>query len=276
MTQQPITQPEQAPPEPVTQQPITQPEQAPPEPVVEPVAQQPLTQPEQAPPEPVVEPVAQQPITQPEQAPPEPVVAQHTPDIEVLWEEIPDPSVTVEQCIEYGYTEMADLHPLKQEKALELFEGDLTIYALNQDNTETMMFDVEEIGEHKGLFAVEKTDWNKYCNEEPVAEATQQEVIPPVAEVKEENQAPEEQPTAPEPVAEEKPRPTVADYEEAVNNGEAISILGLAQAVQREREMVSKTTEKPSILAQLKASKQGKEAKDPAQDLAKATKKEER
>ncbi len=254
----------------------------PPKPVVEAVEQAPVPEP----PKPVVEAVEQAPVPEI----PKPVVEQHTPDIQVLWEEIPDPSVTVEQCVEYGYTEMTDLHPLRQDKALELFEEDLTIYALNQDNTETMIFEVEEIEEHNGLFAVEKTDWNKYCEddlEEPVAEVPQQEAVSSMAQVKEENQAPmEKPPETPQVTPQEPPKPegtglhTVADLEEAVKQGQTISILDLAQAVQREKEVASKTKGKPSILAQLKEAKQPQKPQVPKETTKEAPtkpqKKEER
>ena len=49
--------------------------------------------------------------------------------------------------------------PLSQERAAELFDQDLTVYMLFEDDTEAMAFDREDIDNHSGLFGIEKNDW---------------------------------------------------------------------------------------------------------------------
>ena len=63
--------------------------------------------------------------------------------------------------LEYGYT-WKEMLPLTAEKARELFEHDLTLYSLYEDGAETMIEDREEISEHKGMFGIEKGDWEQY------------------------------------------------------------------------------------------------------------------
>lgn len=48
---------------------------------------------------------------------------------------------------------------LSLERAVELFEQDLTVYLLYEDNTEAMAFDREDINSQSGLFCIEKADW---------------------------------------------------------------------------------------------------------------------
>ncbi len=71
---------------------------------------------------------------------------------------IPDPDVSIADRNAYGYTS-DELLPLSQERAVELFEHDLTVYRLYEDNTEAMAFDREDIDNHSGLFGIEKADW---------------------------------------------------------------------------------------------------------------------
>ncbi len=71
---------------------------------------------------------------------------------------MPDPTVSIDDRNANGYTS-DELLPLSKERAAELWEQDLTVYLLYEDNTEAMVFDREDIDNHDGLFGIEKTDW---------------------------------------------------------------------------------------------------------------------
>lgn len=62
----------------------------------------------------------------------------------------------------YAYTEML---PLSKERAMELFLQNTTIYALHQDNTESMIMDTDAIQKHGGLFGIERADWERFRGE---------------------------------------------------------------------------------------------------------------
>ena len=82
---------------------------------------------------------------------PEPPTLEHSPPM-------PDPDVSIADRNAYGYLS-DELLPLSKERAAELFEQDLTVYLLYEDNTEAMAFDREDIDNHSGLFGIEKADW---------------------------------------------------------------------------------------------------------------------
>lgn len=82
---------------------------------------------------------------------PEPPVEEHS-------SLLPDPTVSIDDRNAYGYVS-DELLPLSQERATELFEQDLTVYLLYEDNTEAMAFDRADIDNHSGLFGIEKADW---------------------------------------------------------------------------------------------------------------------
>jgi DNA repair protein RadC len=71
---------------------------------------------------------------------------------------LPDPDVSIEDRNSYGYLG-DEMLPLSRERATELFEQDLTVYLLYEDDTEAMAFDIEEIDSHSGIFGIERTDW---------------------------------------------------------------------------------------------------------------------
>lgn len=71
---------------------------------------------------------------------------------------MPDPTVSIDDRNTYGYTS-DELLPLSKERAIELWEQDLTVYLLYEDNTEAMVFDRADIDNHGGLLGIEKTDW---------------------------------------------------------------------------------------------------------------------
>ena len=73
---------------------------------------------------------------------------------------IPDSEVSVSDMQGYGYFYDGML-PVTRERALELDAAGLTVYILHEDNTESMVFDTEEIMEHGGLFGVEHEEWEQ-------------------------------------------------------------------------------------------------------------------
>ena len=72
----------------------------------------------------------------------------------------PDEQVSTPDMQEYGYSYDGML-PVTRERALELDAAGLTVYVLHEDNTESMVFDPQEIMEHGGLFGVDREEWEK-------------------------------------------------------------------------------------------------------------------
>ena len=66
----------------------------------------------------------------------------------------PDEQVSTPDMQEYGYSYDGML-PVTRERALELDAAGLTVYVLHEDNTESMVFDPQEIMDHGGLFGVD-------------------------------------------------------------------------------------------------------------------------
>ena len=73
---------------------------------------------------------------------------------------MPDEQVSTPDMQEYGYSYDGML-PVTRERALELDAAGLTVYVLYEDNTESMVFDPQEIMEHGGLFGVDHEEWEK-------------------------------------------------------------------------------------------------------------------
>ena len=73
---------------------------------------------------------------------------------------MPDEQVSTPDMQEYGYFYDGML-PVTRERALELDAAGLTVYVLHEDNTESMVFDPQEIMEHSGLFGVDREEWEK-------------------------------------------------------------------------------------------------------------------
>lgn len=71
---------------------------------------------------------------------------------------LPDGMVSISEMQEYGYT-WNEMLPLTQERALELFDGDLPVYLLHTDGSETTVSDRKQITEHDGMCGIEKGDW---------------------------------------------------------------------------------------------------------------------
>ena len=72
----------------------------------------------------------------------------------------PDEQVSTPDMQKYGYSYDGML-PVTRERALELDAAGLTVYVLHEDNTESMVFDPQEIMEHGGLFGVDHEEWEK-------------------------------------------------------------------------------------------------------------------
>ena len=72
----------------------------------------------------------------------------------------PDEQVSTPDMQEYGYSYDGML-PVTRERALELDAAGLTVYVLHEDNTESMVFDPQEIMNHGGLFGVDHEEWEK-------------------------------------------------------------------------------------------------------------------
>ena len=73
---------------------------------------------------------------------------------------MPDEQVSTPDMQEYGYFYDGML-PVTRERALELDAAGLTVYVLHEDNTESMVFDSQEIMGHGGLFGVDREEWEK-------------------------------------------------------------------------------------------------------------------
>ena len=76
---------------------------------------------------------------------------------------LPDESMSISQMEEYGYKFAAEnqMLPLGAEKAAQLLELDAEVYRLYEDDTEGLVQNPSEITEHKGLFGIEKAEWEK-------------------------------------------------------------------------------------------------------------------
>ena len=73
---------------------------------------------------------------------------------------MPDEQVSTPDMQKYGYSYDGML-PVTRERALELDAAGLTVYVLHEDNTESMVFDLQEIMDHGGLFGVDREEWEK-------------------------------------------------------------------------------------------------------------------
>ena len=95
-------------------------------------------------------------------APDQPKVAGMLPDApEQALDEypMPDSELTVADLEACGYLD-GDLLPLSKDRALELFEQDLTVYMI-EDGGASMAFGPDEIQAHSSLFAVSREEWEE-------------------------------------------------------------------------------------------------------------------
>ena len=77
--------------------------------------------------------------------------------------ELPDPSISVKDMQEYGYS-WDGMLPLKEEAALHLYEKeDMQVFLLHEDGSESIPVNAEDIKNHAekgGIFGIHKEDWN--------------------------------------------------------------------------------------------------------------------
>lgn len=92
-----------------------------------------------------------------------PVQEADAPAVEVP----PDPAISAEARNAYGYTD-DEMLPLTKERAVELFERDVPVYLLYEDNTEGMVFDQTEILNHEGIFGIDRADWEAVKGQFPI------------------------------------------------------------------------------------------------------------
>jgi len=83
---------------------------------------------------------------------------------------MPDNSISIENMNLYGYYYDGIL-PLQEERALELYDRDMCIYLLYEDNTEAMVNDRDEIENHSGIFGIEREDWQASLEYEVLKDA---------------------------------------------------------------------------------------------------------
>ena len=97
---------------------------------------------------------------------------------------LPDPSITVKDMQEYGYS-WDGMLPLKEEAALHLYDKeDMQIFLLHADGSESISGSPEDIKAHAekgGIFGVHKEDWNalteyRAMKEELAASALEKEM----------------------------------------------------------------------------------------------------
>lgn len=162
--------------------------------------------------------------------------------------DLPDPNITQADMRAYGY-DYENMLPLEKETAYRLAkEADATIYMLHSDNTESMVIDLAEINDFDGIFGIEKQDWeavkDNYLKNAEMSVEDDYNMIDGIVN-NGDNRHEADSP------------PTVADLERDVNAGKPISILELAEAVERESKEQKKpkpekaAEEKPSLLAKL-------------------------
>ena len=97
---------------------------------------------------------------------------------------LPDPSITVSDMQEYGYS-WDGMLPLKEETALHLYDkDDMQIFLLHEDGSESIPDSTEDIKAHAekgGIFGIHKEDWNalteyRAMKEELAASAPEKEM----------------------------------------------------------------------------------------------------
>ena len=90
---------------------------------------------------------------------------------------IPDKNISIEERNEFGY-DYENMLPLTQSRALELFDSDNVVYMLYPDNTESMVFEREEILNCNDLiFGIEKEDWETSKEYEQLKTQAENEIL---------------------------------------------------------------------------------------------------
>ena len=86
--------------------------------------------------------------------------------------DMPDPSVSKADMHAYGY-HFDGMLPLLAERAKELYEANIEIFRLYEDDTEGAVWDAVEFEEHDGLFGIEQEAWDRYRQSTEKQEAEQ-------------------------------------------------------------------------------------------------------
>ncbi len=155
--------------------------------------------------------------------------------------DLPDPNITQADMRAYGY-DYENMLPLEKETAYRLAkEADATIYMLHSDNTESMVIDLAEINEFDGIFVIEKQEWEAVKdNYLKTAEMSTEDDYGMI-----------------DGIVNNGDNKTVAELEADVKDGKSISLLDLADAIERESKETKQpkpskaVEEKPSLLAKL-------------------------
>lgn len=162
--------------------------------------------------------------------------------------DLPDPNITQADMRAYGY-EYENMLPLEKEAAYRLVqETNATIYMLHSDNTESMVIDLAEINNFDGIFGIEKEDWDavkdNYLKNAEMSMEDDYNMIDGIVNNGDNKYVVDDQ-------------PTVAELESNAKAGKPISLLDLAEAVERENKEVKQpkvekhADKKPSLLAKL-------------------------
>jgi len=72
---------------------------------------------------------------------------------------LPDSTITPEERTAYGYSD-DNMLPLREERALELFDADNTVYVLHPNGRDSIILDREDIKRHEGIFGISLDDWS--------------------------------------------------------------------------------------------------------------------
>ena len=80
---------------------------------------------------------------------------------------LPDGTVGLVEMHQYGYRS-AELLPLSQERAMQLYQDGMEVFCLYPDDTEAVLESEKSFQTHDGLFGVEVTAWERYRNVESV------------------------------------------------------------------------------------------------------------
>ncbi|MHB8964285.1 MAG: YodL domain-containing protein, partial [Saccharofermentanales bacterium] len=83
---------------------------------------------------------------------------------------VPDPAISIAAMNAYGYTD-DNMLPLTLDRAIELYEKDITVYMLYGGNAASMAVDREDIDAHAGIFAISRSEWEKSPEYQDYAEA---------------------------------------------------------------------------------------------------------
>ncbi|QII83068.1 DUF4316 domain-containing protein [Jeotgalibaca arthritidis] len=140
---------------------------------------------------------------------------------------MPDPNISISDRNSYGYLD-DEMLPLSKGRATELFEKDLPVFLLYEDDSEAIAFDLKDINNHNGIFGIELINWVDQQNYLETAEKSVEQNYNQIDGVINN-------------------KPTVEELEQTVKAGDNISLLDLANAVKAERE-----EKKTSVVKQLK------------------------